>query len=81
MLWILLALAAIPALYALHRFCLRLEERGYLYYWHKNPKGGWASMFIPLQEFLEPRTQHVFHVEEQQEKVTEAKHGDGDKPA
>jgi hypothetical protein len=45
----------LAGLYALHRFCLRLEEPGYLYNWRKKPKGGGASMFMPLQEFLEPQ--------------------------
>lgn len=77
--WLFITPAVLAGLYALHRFCLRLEEHGYLYYWHKKPKGGGASMFMQLQEFLEPPVKHVFHVEEQQEKVTEAKRGDDDR--
>jgi hypothetical protein len=77
--WLIITPAVLAALYALHRFCLRLEEQGYLYYWHKRPKGGGAAMFMPLQEFLEPQMKHVFHIEEQQEKITESKRGDDDR--
>ena len=56
---ILLAVAALPALYGLHRLCLRLEDRGYLYYRHKEPKPGGASPFLLLDEFIQPQNSHV----------------------
>ncbi|MEX0679486.1 MAG: hypothetical protein WD063_20600 [Pirellulales bacterium] len=62
--WILLAIVALPALYGLHRLCLRLEERGYLYYWHKKPKAGGTSAFLLLQEFYQPHIAHVIEAED-----------------
>ena len=61
---ILLAVATLPLLYGLHRLCLRLEDRGYLYYWHKEPKPGGTSPFILLQEFYEPHVSHVIEAED-----------------
>ena len=51
------------AIYGLHRLCLWMEKRGWLYYRTRKPGGG-ARSFIALQEFLEPPTRHVFHIEE-----------------
>jgi hypothetical protein len=44
--------------------CLRLEDRGYLYYWHKQPKPGGTSSFLLLQEFYQPQTSHVIEAED-----------------
>ncbi len=50
-------------LYALHRLAPRLEERGYLYYWHTKPEpGGWSAAWV-LQEIYQPRITHVIEVE------------------
>jgi hypothetical protein len=61
--WGLAIVAGPLALYGLHRLGLWLEERGYIYYWHKQPKGGAASCFVALQKAVEPQVQHVLQVE------------------
>ena len=63
MLWLLLLLASPLALYALHRWLLDLERRGYIYYWHRKPQGG--STYVPLQELVQPQIRHVIEVSEQ----------------
>jgi hypothetical protein len=60
-----LLFAAVPALYALHRLGLYLENRGVIYYWHKKPSGGAA--YNPLQELVQPQIRHVIEVGEQRE--------------
>jgi hypothetical protein len=37
--WGVLVVAVIPGLYGLHRLCLWLEMRGWLYYRNKKPEG------------------------------------------
>jgi hypothetical protein len=61
--WSLAILAGPPALYGLHRLGLWLEDRGYIYYLYKKPKGSSASCFVALQKAIEPQVQHVLHVE------------------
>lgn len=60
---IVFAVAALPAIYALHRFCLHLEDRGYLYYLHKKPKPGGGSPFLQYQEFYQPQIRNVIEAE------------------
>ena len=64
-LWGLLGVGGLAALYGLHRLCLRLEERGWLYYKHKKPSSSAISSFVALQNMLEPPTQHVLQAKEQ----------------
>jgi hypothetical protein len=56
--------AAVLGLYALHRLGLWLEDRGYIYYWHKKPKGGGGAVgsFVAFQRMIEPQAEHVIHV-------------------
>jgi hypothetical protein len=63
--WIFLAIAAIPAIYGIHRLCLRLEDRGYLYYRDKQPKPGGTSPFLLLQEIYQPQISQVIAAEDQ----------------
>jgi len=63
LLWLIGSLASLSAIYGLHRLCLRLEQRGLLYYWHKKPTGG--CTYNPLQEFYQPDIRHVVEVHEQ----------------
>ena len=58
-------LAAIAALYGLHRLCLRLEDRGYIYYRRKRPTGSSAGCLLELQQALEPQTKHVIQVKDE----------------
>jgi hypothetical protein len=62
--WIFWLIAAPFVVYGVHRFLLRLEERGYVYYWNKQPKPGGGSSFLPLQEFIQPEMHHVIEAEE-----------------
>lgn len=60
----LACLAIVAGLYGLHRLCLSLEERGYLYYKHKRPSSSAAGAFVAFQQLLEPQSQHVEQVAE-----------------
>jgi hypothetical protein len=60
-----LLLWSIPALYGLHRVCLWLESRGWLYYKHKKPSSSAASCLVGLQKALEPQAQHVLQIKEE----------------
>jgi len=62
----LFGIAAVSAaIYGLHRLCLYLEERGYLYYKHKRSSSSATGGFVAFQQMLEPQTQHVEQVAEQ----------------
>jgi hypothetical protein len=59
----ILALLAIPAaLYGLHRLGLWLEDRGWLYYCRKKPESSPASMWVAMQQLIEPGVKHVHEV-------------------
>jgi hypothetical protein len=60
--WTLAVTGGLGALYGLHLLGLWMEERGYLYYLHKKPKGSAAGCFVALQKALEPNVQHVIQV-------------------
>ncbi|MBI2806167.1 MAG: hypothetical protein HYX68_14390 [Planctomycetes bacterium] len=62
--WCALGLAALPALYGVHRFCLWLEARGHLYYWHRRPESSAAGCMVALQKAVEPQVQHVQEAKE-----------------
>jgi hypothetical protein len=80
-LWVLAGAAGLASLYMLHRLGLWMEQRGWLYYWHKKPGAG-ARGFVALQEFLEPPVQHVYHIKEQRRSCYEARvPGAGDAPS
>jgi len=69
-------------LYGLHRLCLWLEGRGWLYYKHKKPSSSPASCFVALQQVLEPPTQHVLQVkDEKRHHAAQKGPGQGDSPA
>ena len=63
LLWSLGVAGGLGALYGLHRLGLWMEERGYLYYWHKKPRSSPASSFVALQRAIEPRAEHVLRVD------------------
>jgi hypothetical protein len=76
-----LALVALgAALYALHRLCLWLEEKGHLYYLRKQPGGSSASCLVELQKALEPQTRHVLHVKDEKRHGTEGDAGGRGEP-
>ena len=69
----LIAVAILVGLYGLHRLCLRLEERGHLFYLHRKPtRSGAARMFGPLQEIIDPPCRQVVQAEDHQVKKVEA---------
>jgi hypothetical protein len=61
--WWWLLLAAVPALFpalrVFDRICLRLEERGYLFYRHKQPTSSASSVTILLQQIIEPSAKEI----------------------
>jgi hypothetical protein len=76
-----LVLSGLASLYGLHRLCLWLKERGWLYYKHKKPSSSPASCFAALQQALEPRTRNVIHVrEEKRNRSEDEAMGQGDPP-
>ena len=75
--WVLGAAAVMTGLYGLHRLALHLEQKGLLYYKHKQPESGSAgSMFVPLHQFAEPQVRHVMEVKEQRRVATSDDPGD-----
>ncbi len=55
-----LALAGIvAAAYGLDRLGLWLEDRGLLYYRRKKPSSSPASMWVAMQQYMEPGVKHV----------------------
>jgi hypothetical protein len=47
-------------LYGLHRFCLRLEDSGYIYYRTKpSGGGGIAGAVFEFDKLIRPSTEHV----------------------
>jgi len=69
--WTLACVAALVALYGLHRLALWLEARGHLYYLHKKPSGSAAGSFVALQRAIEPQMQHVVEVRHVEHRVEE----------
>jgi hypothetical protein len=76
MLWVLAIAGIAGSLYGLHRLCLWLEERGWLYYKHKRASTTAAGCFVALQQALEPQSQHVLYVGEEKRH-----HSDEEAPA
>ena len=67
-LWCLLGLAVLGAsgllLWGLHRFCIHLEDRGYLYY-RQSPQGGGASGVLQeLDRLTRPSVEHVLEAQD-----------------
>jgi len=67
-LWISVGIGAVILLYLIgrlfDRFCIYLENRGLLFYKHKQSSSSASSAMVGLQKFVEPGTRHV--VEAQQ---------------
>lgn len=62
LLWFLIVAFGVFGLYGLHRLGLWMEDRGYIYYVRKKPKGSAVGSFVALQKIIEPQVQHVLHV-------------------
>lgn len=78
--WILGAVGGVLLLgalgWGLHRFCLRLEERGWIYYRAK-PQGGGGlhGAMMELDALVRP---NVVHMMEAQDAVLEKRHEDNE---
>lgn len=77
-LWIGVAVLAVAGVYGLHRFCLYLERRGYMYYWHTKPQGGISSALLDLREMVQPSVRHVMEVKDDKSAAADA---EGDDPS
>ena len=53
------------ALFWLDRFCLWLEDRGWLYYRRKKPSSSAASAWVAMQQFIEPGVKHVVQIKQE----------------
>jgi hypothetical protein len=71
--WGLIIVGGLAALYGLHRLGLWLEKRGWLFYKHKKPSSSAASCFVALQQVLEPPIKHVLHVNDEKRHQAEEK--------
>lgn len=69
-------LGVTAALYGLHRLCLWLEERGWLFYLHKKPSSSPASCFAAMQQALEPQIKHVACIKEERQQAKAEAPGD-----
>src|SRR5262249_53533496 len=62
---LLIAGGVIAAVYGMHRLCLWMEKRGWIYYKNKKPDLSTGGGFFALQEFIEPRTKHVYQIRDE----------------
>ena len=51
--------------WCLHRFCIRLEDAGYLYYRKRGSGGGSAGFLYELDRLTRPSIEHVVKVEDE----------------
>jgi hypothetical protein len=73
---ILSASAILLFLYGLHRLFLWMEQRGWVYYWHRKSSGASiGNALMQAQTFLQPDVQHVID-EMREDKVHEEWSGD-----
>ena len=61
----LIVLGLFVALFWLDRFCLWLEDRGWLYYRRKKPSSSAASAWVAMQQFIEPGVKHVVQIKQE----------------
>jgi hypothetical protein len=60
------AFVTVPfVLYGLHRLCLGLERRGWIYYMHRRPESTGTGVCIALQEIIEPSARQIIQVEDE----------------
>jgi hypothetical protein len=74
---VLWSLVVVAGLIALDRLFLWMEEKGWVYYRKKKPKGGWGDVFLGGNVF-DPGAKHL--MEARQEKTQEEEE-DGDDDA
>ena len=56
--------ALIVAGFFLHRFCLQLEARGYIYYRNRPESGAISGAMRELDQLVRPTTEHTIQAEE-----------------
>jgi hypothetical protein len=70
--WLLIIGLSLGALYGLHRLGLWMEERGYIYYLHKKPKGSSAiGSLVAFQRAIEPRAEYVIQADQVNQEICE----------
>jgi hypothetical protein len=75
-----LAVCALPAaLYAMHRFALRLERLGYIDYTKVTPRSV-GSCLMPFQTAIEPPAKHVLEVQDQRRGIETDRDGSAPNP-
>ena len=70
-LWSVVVLGAGYGLWRLHRLCLWMEERGWLYYKYKRASSSAAGSFVAVQQMIEPQTRHVIEVQDEKREQNE----------
>jgi hypothetical protein len=76
---VLTLLALVAVAWGLHRFCVALEERGYLYY-RKKPEGGGtaAGLLADLDRLTRPSIQHVVETKDEARRTQDDEEGETD---
>ncbi len=69
--WILLAVVVAGAAFGLHHVCLWLEQRGLLYYKHKQPSSSPMGCLVGLQKAITPSIEHVIHAKHEKRRSSE----------
>ena len=79
--WVLVIALGLGTLYGLHRLGLWMEERGYIYYLHKKPKGGSAiGSLVAFQRAIDPRAEYVIQADRVNQEISEeGASGQGDR--
>lgn len=66
-------------LFTLHKFCLFLERKGWLYYRHKSPSGGGIGNALQeFEAFLNPSSRQVIEVVQKDSKQQDDQGDDKD---
>jgi hypothetical protein len=59
----LFIVAAVAALYGLHRLALKAEDNGWIYYLRRKPSiSALGNAFLEVQSLVEPEKQHLVEV-------------------
>lgn len=74
LLWSLVGIGGVAALYGLDRLGLWLEQRGWLYYRKKRPSSSPMNAWVAMHQFIEPGVTHV--VQARQKRRSKSEEGD-----
>lgn len=61
----LFLLAVSAGIYGLHRLATWMEDRGWIYYRKHKPTTSAASVFVAMQQCLEPQVEHVRTIDDE----------------